>query len=49
MTADSRALVARLVAEGPQREGAVVDGAGHWVQYERAEEFNRHVADFLDC
>jgi pimeloyl-ACP methyl ester carboxylesterase len=48
VTADSRALVARLVAEGPQREGAVVDGAWHWVQYERAEEFNRRVADFLD-
>jgi pimeloyl-ACP methyl ester carboxylesterase len=40
-------LVANLVAEGPGREGVVIDGAGHWVQYERAAEVNARLLKFL--
>ncbi len=47
VTADPRPLVARLVAEGPGREGAVIDGAGHWAQYERADEVNARLLQFL--
>ena len=47
VTADSRPLVAQLVAADPQREGAVIDGAGHWVQFERADEVNARVLRFL--
>ena len=41
VTADARPLVAQLAAGHPRREGVVVDGAGHWVQYERADEVKR--------
>jgi pimeloyl-ACP methyl ester carboxylesterase len=47
VTADPRPLVARLTAGHPNREGAVIDGAGHWAQYERADEFNRLLLRFL--
>jgi pimeloyl-ACP methyl ester carboxylesterase len=47
VTADSRPLVAQLTAGHPQREGAVVDGAGHWVQYERAAEVNALLLRFF--
>jgi pimeloyl-ACP methyl ester carboxylesterase len=47
VTADPRPLVAQLVAGHAEREGAVIDGAGHWAQYERADAFNRRVLDFL--
>ncbi len=40
VTADPRPVVASLVAGHPNREGAVIDGAGHWAQYERADEVN---------
>ena len=48
VTADARPLVAQLVSGHPQREGAVVDGAGHWVQFERADEVNALLRKFLD-
>ena len=48
VTADSRPLVAQLVAGHPQREGLVIDGAGHWVQFERADEVNAALIRFLD-
>jgi pimeloyl-ACP methyl ester carboxylesterase len=48
VTADARPLVAQLVAGHAQREGVVIDGAGHWVQFERAGEFNSAVLRFLD-
>jgi pimeloyl-ACP methyl ester carboxylesterase len=48
VTADPRPLVAQRVAEGPGREGAVIDGAGHWVQYERAAQVNARLLQFLD-
>ena len=47
VTADPRPLVAQLALGHPQRRTAVVDGAGHWVQYERAEASNRLLVDFL--
>jgi len=47
VTADSRSLVAQLVKDHPQREGTVIDGAGHWVQFERADEVNARVLRFL--
>ena len=48
VTADPRPLVAQLTAGHPNREGAVVDGAGHWTQYERADEVNRLLRLFFD-
>ena len=47
VTADSRPLVAQLTAGHPQREGAVIDGAGHWVQYERAAQVNALLSRFF--
>ncbi|GER11489.1 alpha/beta fold hydrolase [Variovorax boronicumulans] len=47
VTADSRPLVAQLASEGPGREGVVIDGAGHWVQYERADETNARLLKFF--
>jgi pimeloyl-ACP methyl ester carboxylesterase len=47
VTADPRAVVAQLTEGQPQRQGVVVDGAGHWVQYERAAATNRLLRDFF--
>ncbi|OUM02874.1 alpha/beta hydrolase [Variovorax sp. JS1663] len=47
VTADARPLVAQLAAGRGQREGAVIDGAGHWVQYERAVEVNALLLRFF--
>ena len=47
VTADPRPLVAQLTDGHPQRRGVVIDGAGHWVQYERADETNRAMREFL--
>jgi pimeloyl-ACP methyl ester carboxylesterase len=47
VTADARPLVAQLVVGHPMREGVVVDGAGHWVQFERADEVNELLLRFL--
>jgi pimeloyl-ACP methyl ester carboxylesterase len=47
VTADSRALVAQLAARRPQCEGVVIDGAGHWVQYEQAMEVNALLLRFF--
>jgi pimeloyl-ACP methyl ester carboxylesterase len=35
------------VTEGPGREGVVIDGAGHWAQYERADEVNARLLKFF--
>lgn len=47
VTADSRPLVAQLAAGHPRRQGVVIDGAGHWVQFERADEVNAQLLRFL--
>jgi pimeloyl-ACP methyl ester carboxylesterase len=47
VTADPRPLVAQVVGEGPRREGTVIDGAGHWAQYERADEVNARLLAFF--
>jgi len=47
VTADPRPLVAQLAAGHPQRRAMVIDGAGHWVQYEHADETNRLLCDFF--
>lgn len=47
VTADPRPLVEKLAAEGPGREGVVIDGAGHWAQYERADEVNARLVAFF--
>ena len=47
VTADARTLVAQLAAGHPNREGVVIDGAGHWVQYERAEAVNARLLAFF--
>lgn len=47
VTADARPLVAQLVAGHPNRQGMVVDAAGHWVQYERADAVNARLLQFF--
>lgn len=47
VTADPRPLVAQLAAQGPHRVGVVVDGAGHWAQYERADAVNAQLLRFF--
>jgi pimeloyl-ACP methyl ester carboxylesterase len=37
-----------LVAGRPERRWESLPGAGHWVQYERAEEVNRRLLDWFD-
>lgn len=48
VTADPRPLVAQLVDGHPLREGMVIDGAGHWAQFERAAAVNERLLRFLD-
>jgi pimeloyl-ACP methyl ester carboxylesterase len=47
VTADARPLVAQLVAGHPNRRGVVIEGAGHWAQYERADAVNASLLEFL--
>ena len=47
VTANPRPLVAELLTGHPERKGRVVDGAGHWVQYEKAGETNEALLSFL--
>ena len=47
VTADPRPLVAQLTDGHPLRQGAVIDGAGHWVQYERAGQTHERLLRFL--
>ena len=48
VTANPRPLVAALLAGHADRQGCVIDGAGHWVQYERAARTNEELLRFLD-
>jgi len=47
VTADAPALVAALTQGHPLREGCVVEGAGHWVQFEAARAFDARLLRFL--
>ena len=47
VTANPRPLVATLLDGHPGRQGRVIDAAGHWVQYERADETNEVLLRFL--
>ncbi|WP_399680384.1 alpha/beta fold hydrolase [Xenophilus sp.] len=47
VTADARALVAALTRGHPLREGCIVEGAGHWVQFEAAQAFDARLLRFL--
>ena len=41
------AVLAALVEAHPGRQGAIVDGAGHWVQYEAHAAINALLLDWL--
>ena len=45
VTADPPAVLPGLLDDHPGREGCIVPGAGHWVQYERAEDVDRLLLD----
>ncbi|GJG94961.1 alpha/beta fold hydrolase [Cupriavidus pauculus] len=47
VTADPSAVLATLVDGRPHRQGAVVDGAGHWVQYEAHDAINALLLEWL--
>ena len=47
VTANPGPLVEALLAEHSERQGQVIDGAGHWVQYERAAKTNALLLEFL--
>lgn len=47
VTAQARSVVAQLAAGHPGREGVVIEGAGHWAQFERADEVNAALLRFL--
>ena len=47
VTADPRAVLAALVDGRARRQGVVIDGAGHWVQYEAHEAINGLLLDWL--
>lgn len=45
--ADPAPLLSALTAGHPLREGVLLQGAGHWAQYERSQEFNALLARWL--
>jgi 2-hydroxy-6-oxonona-2,4-dienedioate hydrolase len=47
VTAEPEAAIRGLVEGRPERQGCIVPGAGHWVQYERADEVNRLLLEWL--
>ncbi|MET0540880.1 MAG: alpha/beta hydrolase [Variovorax sp.] len=47
VTADPRPLVAQLTEGHANRKGVLIDGAGHWAQYERADAVNDVMLRFL--
>lgn len=47
VTADPEPIAALLTAGHPNRASRVVRGAGHWVQYERADEVNATLLDWF--
>ncbi|RYF70456.1 MAG: alpha/beta fold hydrolase [Comamonadaceae bacterium] len=47
VTADPGPLLSVLTGGHPLRHGALLQGAGHWAQYERSEEFNAVLGRWL--
>lgn len=49
VTSDPPALVRTLAAGHPQRCARIIEGAGHWLQYERADTLNPLLRDWLQA
>ncbi|MBP6853332.1 MAG: alpha/beta fold hydrolase [Rhodoferax sp.] len=47
VTADPPAVMATLATTHPSRSARIIDGAGHWIQYERADILNAMLLDWL--
>lgn len=47
VTADPATTGSQLAAQRPQREVVLIDGAGHWVQYEQADRVNALVRQWM--
>lgn len=47
VTADPPKVLELLLQAHPERSGRVIEGAGHWVQYERAQDTNEALLAFL--
>ncbi|MCA3187476.1 MULTISPECIES: alpha/beta fold hydrolase [unclassified Cupriavidus] len=47
VTADPAAVLAALADGRPHRQGVIIDGAGHWVQYEAHNAVNALLLDWL--
>jgi pimeloyl-ACP methyl ester carboxylesterase len=48
-TADPVPLLEQLTAGHPERIARLVDGAGHWAQYQSSDQVNRLMVDFLQA
>ncbi|MFI5446279.1 alpha/beta fold hydrolase [Polaromonas sp. UC242_47] len=49
VTAEPGVVAQTLTAGYPRRQAHIVQGAGHWVQYEQADEINRMLLGWLDA
>lgn len=47
VTGDPRPLLSALTGGHPLRHGELIEGAGHWVQYERAGHFNERLLRWI--
>lgn len=47
VTADPATVLANFVDDRPHRQGAIIDGAGHWVQYEAHDAINALLLDWF--
>lgn len=47
VTADPPSLLPQLLAGHPLRQGRLIEGAGHWAQFERADAVNSALLGFL--
>lgn len=47
VTADPASIGAQLTGDHAQREGIVIQGAGHWVQYEMADRVNKLIQEWM--
>ncbi len=49
VTADPDWLLPRLLSQGAKRSGRIIDGAGHWAQFEQPTAINRALLEFLNA